>query len=241
MLYVMKRILIAMSLLAFITSCEEKMESNTEEPKEENTETQIPEPEPEPIKVEGVWRDGAFFVSFDKEGYYSAHLAEEHLDTGSYTVKESTVTCKNNYNGKQTVYSIKEITESSMACTASYAPYNADGITEERSFTKSDETPASKEHILVDKSWGYLSSNYGTITIEFKSHYIATQSSSKDSRYVNEWYYTYIEPYIYVQSFTPNDGKQHPSTSFSKGNDSGEVVRKKVSVSEGRILGVNNE
>lgn len=243
----MKKILFALSLLVFITSCDEKLGTNEQTPNEENSQKPVPAPEqkpeqePETLNIEGVWRDGAFFVSFGADGYYSAHLHEEHLDTGAYTVKDNTITCKNNYNGKQTIYNVKQLSESALECTASYEPYNADTVTEERAFSKSNETPAAKEHILVYKSWGYLSSNYDTITIEFKSHYTATQSSSKDSRYVNEWYYTYIEPYIYVQSFTPNDGKQHPSTSFSKGNDSGEVVRKIVSLRDGELIGVSNE
>lgn len=234
----MKKIFL-IAAIAALAGCQKPTPEPLPEP--EPTPTPSPEPEPEVLNVEGVWRDGGFFISFDESGYYSAHLGEEHLDTGSYTIEDKTITCKNNYNGKETVYTVKEVTESSLECTAYYAPYNAEAVTEERAFLKSEETPASKEHILVDKSWGFLSSNYGNITIEFKSHYIATKSSSKDSRFVNEWYYTYIEPYIYVQSFTPNDGKQHPTNSFSWGNDTGEVIRKKVSLREGRIIGVVDE
>ena len=215
-----------------LVCCGEKIES----PTNENTEPEV-ESEKE-IVVSGVWRDGDYFISFDDNGYYSAHLDEEHLDTGSYKIEDKKVTCRNNYNNKETIYDILSITESEIECEITYSPYNADSQKVKRIFNKTEEQPASKEHILINKSWGYLSSYYSTVTIEFKSHYIATESSSKDKRYVNEWYYTYVEPYIYVQSFTPNDGQQHPTTTFSKYNDTGEVIRKKVSLDEGRITGV---
>jgi hypothetical protein len=231
----MKKILFFLLLAAF-TSCQEKIDT----PNEEAEETPTPEP-PKPIEITGVWRDGDFFISFDANGYYSAHLSEEHLDTGAYSIEDNIVTCKNNYNAKTTTYDISEANETTIRCKATYSPYNAEAKTESRTFTKTDETPNSKDHILIDKYWGYKSKGYGTITIEFKNHYLAFKSSSVDDRYVNEWYYAYIEPYIYVQSFTPNDGRQHPTNSFTSGNDTGVVEKKKVSLDEGRLIGVTSE
>lgn len=190
----------------------------------------------------GVWRDGDNLISFSSDGYYSASLTNKHIDTGIYSLDGTVVSCYNSYNNKNTEYVIEEIKDERITCTVTFAEYESEDVTVKRTFTKTDERPASKDHFLIGKSWSYLDIYYGRVHEEFRTHNIAYQYSERDEReYKNEWYYFYIEPYVYIQVFTPRDGVQRASCSFNKDNDTGDVKIMKASIDNGYFGGISRE
>lgn len=199
-------------------------------------------PKEEQINIIGVWRCGSAVVSFNTDGYYSASLTNKHIDTGSYSLNGKDVTCYNNYNNKYTYYQITSIDSKSLTCTITFSEYKGEEQTAKMTFEKTEEKPSAREHFLIGKSWSYLSSNYGRVFEEFRTHNIAYKYSENDpTRYKTEWYYFFINPHVYLQEFTPKDGVQRPSSSWHKNADSGEVIIMKALISGDHFGGVSKE
>ena len=191
------------------------------------------------LDVTGVWKDGAYLVSFGSD-YYVAYLSNKFIDTGTYAVNGKEIDCLNTYNNKKTIYKIISSTSDSLKCSVTYTEYGGQEKTEIRKFGKTTETPASKDNFLVGKSCSYSVAYYGTVTDTFSTYDIAYDVSNRGSDFKNVWYYFYLDSKIYFQRFTPTD-KQYPSSTFMAGCDTGEVlIEKVISDSEGNILGYTN-
>lgn len=109
-------------------------------------------------KIVGVWKEEGHFVSFSQSGYNSAFLDYQTIDEGDYQVSGDTITVSNNYRGIKTTYVIKSVTDSTLSCVTTYLPFNIDGNTtgyrtKNFLFKKSSESPCSKNHNLIGKSY----------------------------------------------------------------------------------------
>lgn len=48
-------------------------------------------------KIIGTWESGNYFVSFGNDGFYSAYIGDEFIDSGDYDLSMNTVPCSNHY------------------------------------------------------------------------------------------------------------------------------------------------
>nr|DAQ43013.1 MAG TPA: lipoprotein [Caudoviricetes sp.] len=178
--------------------------------------------------IDGVWSNGKFFVSFNKNGYYTAFLNNKFIDSGNYIAKGNEITCKNNYNNKTTKYIIS-ISGNKLNAIVTYKNFENKEVSENISFTKSTKNPSEKDHILVGKSYSFETAYYGTVTDKFETHNTAYHASNKSKSFKNVWYYIYLEPNIYYQKFTPTD-RQYPTSTFMDDCDTGNVHINKITI-----------
>ena len=184
--------------------------------------------------IVGVWTNSDYFVSFNKDGYYTAYLNDKFIDSGSYTESDNSVICKNNYNNNTTTYKLLKV-GSKLDAVVTYKNFEGHNVSENISFSKTIKTPSEKDNFLIGKSYSYETMYYRTVTDKFETHNIIYHTSNKSKSFKNVWYYIYLEPNIYYQKFTPTD-KQYPSSTFMDDCDTWNVHIEKVATdSNGNI------
>lgn len=159
------------------------------------------------INIEGTWKSDKFFVSFNNEGRYAAYLDEKFIDSGKYTFdNQSIVTCKNDFNGKNTIYTIKKHVANTIYIDVKYTGFDGSTVNKSLIMNRTDGDVYSRTHILIGKSYTYLSAYEGK---KCEMSFLTENSGSltlKDIRpKKQDWYYIYLPPYVYVQKFKPSN------------------------------------
>lgn len=190
----MKKILylLVMVLPLVFTSCSSDDDIQKEETGNENLSSSII----------GTWKSGNYFVSFGEDGFYSAYIAEEFIDSGDYKQVENEVSCSNNYFNRKTIYTIKDISETEMKVEISYTDLYGGANSKTMTFTKSDgDAVVSKSSTLSGKSITTYSSSFGNITRTFTSFNAGVKSATKGSaaKYPLNFFYIYIGNIMYHQ------------------------------------------
>lgn len=80
-------IVLSLSVLVF-ANCGGSDEQSVEEPHPSESEILSQ-------KIVGVWKNGAYFVSFSKEHFSSAFLNSQTLDEGEYFINKDTIIVNN--------------------------------------------------------------------------------------------------------------------------------------------------
>lgn len=163
----MKQLLYILFAVTLFTACSSD-DDNGEKPTIE-----------EPKSIIGVWESDNYFISFDDNGFYSAYIADQFIDSGNYTKSESVVSCKNSYFNRQTVYTIKNISDTKIDLDISYTDIHGDNKKKTMTFTKSEISPASQSNTLAGKSYRTSSSIFGNVTMEFSSYNSGIKSATK--------------------------------------------------------------
>lgn len=191
--------------------------------------------------IVGVWRSGDYWVSFSSDGYMSAYLSDKCIAEGDYTIDGDTVkvddgTKRVRAYGKNTRFVINSISNSTLSLTATYNNMQLiwDGdeglvhlLTQNYSFSKTQETPCTKSNPLVGKTcvlpmdvWyfkgygpdGSMVSTPGTCTINVeKYNQIHVQIRPDiDVDYlagdVIYYLYVYLPPKLYMISVQSHGG-----------------------------------
>lgn len=209
----MKKCLFILPFLValFFTSC-----SNDNNPTEDNDKS---------IKKDvliGTWESGNHFVSFNQDGYYSAYIADEFIDSGDFTLNQNVVSCKNNYFNRNSTYAIKKVSETELDVDILYKDLYGDTQEKSMTFTKTSTPPSSKDNTLDGKSIQWYALNFGNITMKFNSNNAGIKSAASGSaaKYPLDFFYIYIGNKMYHQILR-NTSIQVPSiggwpTSYNK-------------------------
>lgn len=191
----MKKILFILPVLVALfvfTSCSKDDDTQKEETENEN----LPSP-----SIVGTWKNGNYFVSFGEDGFCSAYIADEFIDSGDYKQSEDEVSCSNNYFNRKTVYTIKSISETEMKAEISYTDLYGKANNKTMTFTKSNDAIVSRSNTLSGKSITTLSSYFGNVTRTFTSFNAGVKSATKGSatKYPLNFFYIYIGNTMYHQ------------------------------------------
>lgn len=156
--------------------------------------------------IVGTWENGNYFVSFGDDGFYSAYIADEFIDSGDYKQTDDEVTCSNIYFNRKTIYTINDLSEVEMDVEVKYIDLYGKQQSKKMTFTKSDNEVASKSNTLAGKSMTTQSSYFGTITRSFTSYNSGVKSASKGSaaNYPLSFFYIYIGNTLYHQILDNN-------------------------------------
>lgn len=189
-------LLVIMLSVVTIVSCSESDDKTHDG--EQNTEEQE--------SIIGTWKDGNYFVSFGKDGFYSAYIAAEFIDSGDWEKKENTVSCLNHYFNRETVYTIKGISDSEMEVEILYTDLNGEENKQTMVFKKTDDEIVSKSNTLSGKSIVTRSSYFGTVTRSFISFNSGVKSATQGSasKYPLNFFYIYIGNTLYHQVLDNN-------------------------------------
>mgnify|MGYP001075797984 CR=1 FL=1 len=68
----------------------------------------------------GVWESENYVVSFGNDGFYSAYIADEFIDSGDYTQSKNIVSCQNSYFNRTTIYTIEEVSDDLLKVNIDY-------------------------------------------------------------------------------------------------------------------------
>lgn len=163
-------------------------------------------PDEKPRSIVGVWENGNNFISFNNDGFYSAYIADNFIDSGDYARVENVVSCHNTYFNRKTTYTIKTISDTKLDVDISYTDLDGNINKKEIEFTKSTVTPASKINTLAGKSYTLQSTYFGNVTRLFSTFNsgikIATNGNAAD--YPIKFFYIYIDDKLYFQSLRDN-------------------------------------
>lgn len=193
----MKQTLFSLLVLAlFATSCgkDSTTPDTPEDPTPEKTYSEV-----------GVWTSGNYFVSLSQDKFLTAYVAPNFIDSGTYSIDtEKKISCTNSYFSRTTEYAITKIDDKSMTLNVSYQDFSGSKKTTTLNLTKSSATPAIKENSLIGKSYRYIKTSFGNITISFSSYYNGKMSSDKSNiePYPLTLYYIYLGDKCYFQKFT---------------------------------------
>ena len=154
----------------------------------------------------GTWKNGNYFVSFGEDGFYSAYIADKFIDSGDYKQVEYEVSCLNNYFNRETIYIIKNISETEMKVEISYVDVYGKTNSKNMTLTKSDDAIVSKSNRLIGKSMKTPSPYFGNVTRTFNSFNAGVKSATKGSaaKYPLNFFYIYIGNKIYHQILDDN-------------------------------------
>lgn len=185
----MKQLLYILFAVTLFTACSSD-DDNGEKPTIE-----------EPKSIIGVWESDNYFISFDDNGFYSAYIADQFIDSGNYTKSESVVSCKNSYFNRQTVYAIKNISDTKIDLDISYTDIHGENKKKTMTFTKSGISPASQSNTLAGKSYRTSSSIFGNVTMVFSSYNSGIKSATKGGaeKYPLSFFYIYVGGKLYHQ------------------------------------------
>jgi len=167
-------------------------------------------------KIVGVWKNGAYFVSFSKEHFNSAFLNSQTIDEGTYSVNKDTILVNNSFRGVQTKYVIKSIIDSTLTCEVTYHPFNIRGYsdapkaeTKVMTFKQTKDKPCVKEHNLIGKTYEarYWAGYDGRCTFSQYNimDFYRTWFDKKHAHTTDHLtrYYVYLSPeYIYFIQWT---------------------------------------
>lgn len=156
--------------------------------------------------IVGVWKtDNNFFVSFSSDKYNSTLLNNKFIDEGDYRIEKDTIFVENNYFGKTTKYVVNSIGEGKINITITYDD-RWDGKKKiKMQLTKSSDTPCSKYHNLVGKSFyaQYDSKGGGKYWNKVFNTYNTISCTNEDvvSSDPSTFYFIYLPPRIYFYVF----------------------------------------
>ena len=68
----------------------------------------------------GVWESENYVVSFGNDGFYSAYITDEFIDSGDYTQSKNIVSCQNSYFNRTTIYTIEEVSDDLLKVNIDY-------------------------------------------------------------------------------------------------------------------------
>lgn len=156
----------------------------------------------DPKSIVGVWENDNYFVSFNSDGFYSAYIADEFIDSGNYTRSESKVSCENTYFRRKTIYTIKSISDTKLNVDITYTDVYGENQNKTIVFTKSSAIPSSKNNTLAGKSYAYNSSGLKVVTMSFTTFNfgIKTATSANASKYPLKFFYINIGDKLYHQT-----------------------------------------
>lgn len=162
--------------------------------------------------IVGTWENGKYFVSFGEDGFYSAYIANEFIDSGDYKQLGNKISCLNNYFNRETIYTIKDISDLKMEAEILYTDLHGETNSTTIIFTKSDKDIVSKSNTLSGKSITTYSSYFGTVTKTFTSFNAGVKTATKGSaaKYPINYFYIYIGNVLYHQELY-NNSIQIPS------------------------------
>lgn len=175
--------------------------------------------------IVGVWSDGKHFVSINSEEFLTAYIAPNFIDCGNITEDDKVITCHNVYFNKNTTYKIISATDSKMNILVSYKDVLGEDKSVTLSLTKTNDTPATKNHLLTGKTYTYMTSYIGNVTFSFSTYSIAlmTTTSITCRKYPLTIFYIYIGDKLYFQKFTQK-GIQVPTIGgWTTDVDEGEI------------------
>lgn len=170
-------------------------------------------PQDEPLSIIGTWEYGDYFVSFGEDGFCCSYLDDEFIDSGDYEQSGDKVTCSNSYFNRNTIFKIKNMTETKMSVEISYM--NLSGKNESRNMVlaKSSAEPVSKENPLVGRSISWNTyDTFGIISMNFDTYNSGEKTASKGSakEYPLDFFYIYVNGKMYYQ-ILQNNSIQVPS------------------------------
>lgn len=204
----MKKMLFMLPMLAalffVITSCSKDDELQKEET-ENNDDLSLP-------SIIGTWVYGNYFVSFGEDGFYSAYIADEFIDSGDYNQTGNFISCLNNYFNRETIYTIKNISGAKMNVEISYTDLHGEKKHKTLNLTKSNDAIVSRSNTLIGKSITTYSSYFGNVTRTFNTFNSGIKSASKGNakNYPLNFFYIYIGNRMYHQILN-NSSTQVPS------------------------------
>lgn len=169
--------------------------------------------EPEVIlqSVVGVWQNGNYFVSFSESGYYCAYLGNDFLDSGNFKRDKDEITAVNPFFSRTSTFTIKQLDDKNLTVEIDYTDVYGEQHHDALSLQKQDTEPA-KEGQLIGKSYSWLTSTFGYITMSFNTANSGVKSAQRGSaaNYPLNFFYFYIADRMYYQ-IIPNRSIQVPS------------------------------
>lgn len=152
--------------------------------------------------IVGVWRNGNdFFVSFSKDGFNSSLLNNKFIDEGDYKIDGDTIFVTNNYFSKTTKYVVNAINDKALSITITYDDRWEGKKTTNMQFTKANDIPCTKNHILVGKSYyaqysvDKTSQHWNKVFTTYNS--MSCTRADVASSAPSTFYYIYLTPKIY--------------------------------------------
>lgn len=178
--------------ISILTICATSCGSSSDEP---NSQTDIKS------KILGTWESGKYILSFNDDGFYSAYIADDFIDSGNYSVIDSKINCNNTYFNRETIYDIKSVSDSKLNVSIAYRDNYGNSQTQSLSFTKSELKPAIKDNPYISKSVSWLDVNFGYVTHTFNTYNILTRTAQKTSaaKYPLTLFYIIVDSKFYYQ------------------------------------------
>ena len=160
--------------------------------------------------IVGVWRaNDNKFISFSSDKFNSSLLSNTFIDEGDYFIKGDTITVTNSYFNKTTRYVVNSINNETLSVSINYI----DPFLGEQSstiiFKKTTETPCSKNHKLVGKSY-YAQYNTNSGSQHWNKVFLTYNILSCNrqdiaSSYPSSFYYIYLRPKMFFYVIRNND------------------------------------
>lgn len=149
----------------------------------------------------GVWESENYVVSFGNDGFYSAYIADEFIDSGDYAQSKNIVSCQNSYFNRTTIYTVEEVSDDLLKVNIDYKDLYGNKKTKSISFTKVKKTPSTKNNTLSGKSYTFNAPYFGNITMSFNTYNSGIKSATKGSakQYPLNFFYIYIGEKVYYQ------------------------------------------
>lgn len=156
--------------------------------------------------IVGTWENDSFFVSFGDDGFYSAYIEDEFIDSGYYGIEGRKVSSFNPYFNRETVYTIKEMSDDKFNVDISYIDLYGVKKSKTMIFSKTNTSPVSENHTLEGKSITWLSPNSGNITMAFFSYNSGVKYATRGdaSKYPLNFFYVYVGDKMYHQIIKNN-------------------------------------
>lgn len=199
--------------------------------------------EVETVSKVGVWSDGTHFVSINSDDFLTSYVASGFIDCGDVYEDGSTITCHNVYFNKSTVYKVLSATKTEMRLAVSYRDALGQDKDTILSLIKTAQTPASKDCILLGKSYTFRTSYVGNVTLAFSTYSVGlmTSSSTICRKYPLTTFYVFLDDKLYFQKFTQK-GIQVPSIGgwTTDVDDGGITVYKLKFGTDGSVVGHEN-
>lgn len=241
----MKKFLLLLALLVpmlAFTGCGGDDEPDTPENPDTPTKPDVPKITNQALT--GVWESDDKFFSFTEDGFYCTHITDKFIASGSYSISNDVVKCNNAYYDTELLFSVSVLNTKTIKGKINYVDFEGNPTEISVDFKKSDKAPTPKESVLIGKTYSSLGAytdgsgmfddvynftlfNTATITRTKKS-------GLKDSK-VKNLHYIYLAPNLYYQQFKPQTAGL--SSFYSKCNN-GEVIKKKVTITNGQITDI---
>lgn len=194
--------------------------------------------------IHGVWEDSqGNFLSFNENGFFCfLYLSTDNvgLESGSYTLTQSTVTGYNPYFDTNMVVEIKKVENNKLSANIKYFSKHKTEKNVEVYMTKTSSVPADKENPLIGRSetvnvYGQSGSFLWKKTTEFSSFNSGKMTANQGNaeKYPLSFYYVYINGNLYYQIY---NNYQIPSIGgWSNYNNSGDIIFAPVTIKNGSI------